>query len=455
LSIPDAKIVTATYHYLFEEASKSLLFTNTQLDPRHTILVIDEAHNLRDFIRSITTSEISFDELERSVEDSRALFFGKVSASLCLLAQRTRGFCDKYDGWHLDKPSFMRHLRDNEDEAWLPNLALELTACANAAWYSISSGANLPLSVLRVGKFLTGLLASVKDEGSILTKSTSGLTIVNADPGKVFLASTKNFRSVILLSATINPFEIFLKSLGLENTPVELHTAKSIESLQIMTVLDLGVTTKFKSRTADMYEKIAGKIAAVIQSSRGGIGIFAPSYSVLGSLKTLIERKTPDSRKILVETRGITNEKAAEVMSEFKSTSGSILLAVQGGRFSEGEDFRDEQMDISIVVGLALPPPSPLMYAEYSFLGKTDPDSSYLMISLLPALRKAFQSAGRHIRSPNKRGMVFLLDSRFNSKTIVELMPKWLRRDLITGDFAPATISEMIRGFEEGTKNNN
>ena len=55
--------------------------------------------------------------------------------------------------------------------------------------------------------------------------------------------------------------------------------------------------------------------------------------------------------------------------------------------------------DISIVVGLALPPPSPLMYAEYSFLGKTDPDSSYLMISLLPALRKAFQSAGSELRA--------------------------------------------------------
>ena len=136
------------------------------------------------------------------------------------------------------------------------------------------------------------------------------------------------------------------------------------------------------------------------------------------------------------------------MMSQFKSTSGSILLAVQGGRFSEGEDFRDEQMDISIVVGLALTPPSPSTYAEYTYLGRREPQSSYLMITLLPALRKAFQSAGRHVRNPNKRGVVFLLDSRFYNKIIIDLMPDWLKRDLVAGDFTPSTISEMIRDFE-------
>jgi DNA excision repair protein ERCC-2 len=330
---------------------------------------------------------------------------------------------------------------------WLSNLAFELTACAGAAWHSISGDSNPPNSVLKVGKFLTNLLASVKEESKILAKSDSSLTIVNANPAKAFLESTGAFRSVILLSATINPSELFLKSLGLEKQSTTLHRAKSTESLQIKTILDAGVTTRFKLRTAEMYLKIAEKIIAVIESSNGGIGIFAPSYAVLGSLKELIENRV-NNKRILIEARGLTNEQAGEMMADFKATPGSILLAVQGGRFSEGEDFRGEQMDISVVVGLALPPPSPLIYAEYAYLGKTDPRFSYMMVSLLPALRKAFQSAGRHIRNPNKKGMVLLLDSRFKGKAIIDLMPSWLKQDLVIGDFPPATISQMVQGFE-------
>lgn len=45
------------------------------------------------------------------------------------------------------------------------------------------------------------------------------------------------------------------------------------------------MTTKFKSRTTEMYLKIAEKIIAVIESNRGGIDIFTPSYAVLESLR--------------------------------------------------------------------------------------------------------------------------------------------------------------------------
>jgi DNA excision repair protein ERCC-2 len=123
-----------------------------------------------------------------------------------------------------------------------------------------------------------------------------------------------------------------------------------------------------------------------------------------------------------------------------------VLLAVQGARFSEGEDFPGDQMDASVVVGLSLPPPSPTMFAEFadSEFNKHD---TYLVLSLLPALRKAIQSAGRHIRSPDKKGMVFLMDSRFNQPEILQMIPGWLKNDTRIGDFSPYEIEEMVRNF--------
>jgi len=446
LSTANARIIVATYHYLFEEASKSLLFTNTQLDPHRTIVVFDEAHNLRDFIRDSTSSSISLDELKRSAVDSQTLFFTTASDSLAVLCSRIESYCSRNSSWYLDKQSFINEITREMDSTWLSNLAFELTACAETAWHSISRGKRPPLSVMKVGKFLSNLLASTDEENIILTKSPASIALVNADPSKVFVAATKPFWSVVLLSATINPSELFLKSLGLEESSVMLHKAQASDSFRIKTVIDTEVTTKFKSRTPDMYSKIAEKLVSIILSGEGGVGIFLPSYVVLEAVRDLIGNRI-HGRNIITESRGLTNEEANELMESFKTIPNSILFAVQGGRFSEGEDFRDKQMNISVVVGLALPPPSPTTYAEYSYLNRTDSGSSYLTVSLLPALRKAFQSAGRHIRNPNKKGLVFLLDSRFCSKSILDLMPTWLTRNLIVGKFTFNDISQIIREF--------
>jgi DNA excision repair protein ERCC-2 len=195
-----------------------------------------------------------------------------------------------------------------------------------------------------------------------------------------------------------------------------------------------------------MYSNITTKVVSIISSVHSGIGVFVPSYAVLESIVNMIKPKI-SGRSLIVETKDLTNQDTNLLIEKFKSEKGSLLLAVQGGRFSEGENFRDEQMDVSIVVGLSLPPPSPALFAEYAYYAKIHRDS-YLLISLLPALRKAFQATGRHIRNPEKRGLVFLLDSRFNDQRVIDLMPSWLKNDLIIGDFSSTEIAEIIKNFE-------
>ena len=111
-------------------------------------------------------------------------------------------------------------------------------------------------------------------------------------------------------------------------------------------------------------------------------------------------------------------------------------------------------MDASVVVGLSLPPPSPTMYAEYGQMetNQFDKHQAYMVLSLLPALRKAFQCAGRHVRDPGKVGMVFFMDSRFATQKIVDLMPAWLRDDMIKGEFGPESICTITRDFFKGAR---
>ncbi len=54
---------------------------------------------------------------------------------------------------------------------------------------------------------------------------------------------------------------------------------------------------------------------------------------------------------------------------------------------------------------------------------------------------------GRHVKSPGKRGLVFLFDDRFSSGAVRDLMPSWLRKDLVARDFTPENPGPFTREF--------
>jgi DNA excision repair protein ERCC-2 len=445
LAMTNSRVIVTTYHYLLDEAARSLLLSATGWNPSKTIAVIDEAHNLRDFIRDASTTEFSFADLQRAVNDARALYLEPAGSFLEELMRRLREFCSGDASWHVDKASLVRRMKGSHDDVWLPNIALELSTCAGIGWQSISTGRNLPTSIMKVGAFLRDLLAS-SERGTTIAKSDESFYLLNTDfPGR-FLNLVDGFQSLVLLSATINPSDLFLKSIGLDEG-TQIHKVNPSQTFNVRTVIDTGVSTRFKLRGAETYSAIADKISAIGRATKGSIGIFVPSYAVLESLQPFLSQ-TLGGRSIITESRNLGNAEAEQMMNLFKSNQGSVLLAVQGARFSEGEDFPGDQMDASVVVGLSLPPPSPMMFAEFAD-SEFNRHDTYLLLSLLPAVRKAIQSAGRHIRSPDKKGMVFLMDSRFNRPEILEMIPGWLKNDTRIGDFGAYEIEGMVRSFFE------
>jgi DNA excision repair protein ERCC-2 len=457
LSLARSKIIVTTYHYLLDKNSRSILLPGDRpLDK--VVAVIDEAHNIRDFVSGNSTTELSFSDISDCIADSRNLYMPRMASAISEIGDRAAGFFSKSPSWLVKKESFVSTITGGHTKDWLSDLAFELSTNAGVAWYSVATSRNLPPSIMKLGGFLSALLSSLDSDDVALVKSDTGLSLTDTHPSRRFLSATTGFRSLILLSATVNPPDLFLRSIGLDAQSTTVHSAIAAYKLRVKTVIDTGVTTRFKMRNAEMWSRIAQKVAAVCGSTRGGIGVFLPSYAVLdaisGPLRSQIERPTAPRRTILVERPGLTNEASEEMMRTFKSNGGCVLLAVQGGKFSEGEDFPGDEMDVSIVVGLSLPPPSPTMYAEYRQMEADgfDKHQAYMVISLLPALRKAFQCAGRHVRSPQKVGMVFFMDSRFANQRTIDLMPKWLREDLVKGEFAPESISAVTRDFFSGAR---
>ena len=455
LSLARSRIIVTTYHYLLDEGSRTVLIGGDK-PLRNVVAVIDEAHNIRDFISSNSTTALSLSDIRECIADSRSLYLSRISSAITEISERATQFCSKNPHWLVRKESFVAAMSGSHTKDWLSDLVFELSTNSGVAWYSVATSRNMPASIIRLGGFLSALLSSLDSKEITLVKSDSSLFLTDTHPSKRFLGATAGLRSLILLSATINPSNLFLRSIGLDESSASVHSAITSNRFRIRTVIDRAVTTRFKMRTPEMYSNIARNIAAVASAVNGGIGVFLPSYAVLesirGPLLSEIERATPapsPRRTVMVERRGMTNEDSEETMNVFKSSRGCILLAVQGGRFSEGEDFPGDEMDVSIVVGLPLPPPSPTTYAEYKQMeiDRFDSHQAYMLLSLLPALRKAFQCAGRHVRDPGKVGMVFFMDSRFANQKVIDLMPSWLTADLVKGEFSSDSIHMITQEF--------
>jgi DNA excision repair protein ERCC-2 len=51
--------------------------------------------------------------------------------------------------------------------------------------------------------------------------------------------------------------------------------------------------------------------------------------------------------------------------------------------------------------------------------------AAYEYTYLYPGLQKVVQAAGRVIRTPDDRGVVHLIDDRFNRAEVLALLPRW------------------------------
>jgi len=405
--------------------------------------VVDEAHNLRDFFRGLHSVTLTLDQVRGAIREAEAMLMEQTVLSMKALLQALENVMAESQGWLLDRASVVDRFRSEHGTVWLQNLAFELSASSGAAWGSVVYERRLPSLILRVGEFLTRLSSSTR---SVLVKWENILGLVDPNPVEGVAQRLSEFKCAVLLSATVNPSSVFARSVGLDPSKVSTFEVSAEPLVAVRTAVDTGTSTRYKLRGPEMYSKISDRVAAVISSTGSGVGVFAPSYSVLDAIFEMVSERVP-GRHMVSEAPGMSNEQATEVFDSFMVRDDSVLFAVQGGRFSEGEDFDRGAMGSVVVVGLALPPPSPLLYAEYSCLKRVGEPDSYLMLSRLPALRRAFQAAGRHIRSPGKRGMVFFLDERFSTAAAVDLMPSWLRKDLVVGDLTPDSISSLSREF--------
>jgi DNA excision repair protein ERCC-2 len=251
--------------------------------------------------------------------------------------------------------------------------------------------------------------------------------------------------AVVFLSATPTAPELFRRMSGFDNFLIYWKPTFPTPYLpKLLCFVDASLSSRLKERKQENLEEIAKRLNTFVNCVPGNVGVFFCSYAMLET--TAPRLRFPSDVEVLKESRRLSEHEAERMMYAFKAqnTVKRVLLAVQNGRFSEGEDFAPGSVKGVVIVGLALPRPTKELLLTIRYL-KRDMPSAYTRIFIQPAIRACLQSIGRALRAPSDKISIYLIDSRFLHHKIARELPLWLtQRFTIVDD-----IDEMTRLMSE------
>jgi DNA excision repair protein ERCC-2 len=128
----------------------------------------------------------------------------------------------------------------------------------------------------------------------------------------------------------------------------------------------------------------------------------------------------------MVQRRGMTEPERDEFLSAFAVEHGDTLVgfAVLGGIFCEGIDLVGERLIGAVIVGVGLPQlcvERDLIRDYFQQQNSAGFEYSYTF----PGMNRVLQAIGRVLRSETDRGIVLLIDARFNETRYRRLFPAW------------------------------
>ena len=250
------------------------------------------------------------------------------------------------------------------------------------------------------------------------------LQLLCMNPAVNLSAYMNNSRSAVLFSATLLPVNYYKELLSTRKDDYAIYARSLFDSNNRGIFLATDVSTKYSMRTEDMYEKYKEYIIKAVSVKMGNYMVFFPSYQFLKDVYRHLSESDMDIEYI-VQDPYMTEEDREEFIKKFETTRGKTIvgLCVMGGIFSEGIDLTGESLIGAVIVGTGLPMVCTTRELIRQYFDKKD-GSGFNTAYLNPGINKVLQSAGRVIRTNNDKGIILLLDDRFNLTSYKSNFPR-------------------------------
>lgn len=419
-----ATVIIGDYFHVLSSSIRESLFKRIEKSLENTIVVFDESQNLPDRCRDLLSVQLTSFMLEQAAKE--------------------------LERFHLELDYDMRVIKDILFEL---RKTLELTTQEKiiskeelireieriAPYATIVSDFQEQAKVIReenkrsylygVAEFLSawlgpeeGFVRILKRGFSFQGKPSYMLIYRCLDPSVAMQDVNEQARSVICMSGTLHPLEMYRDLLGFKD-PMMVEYESPFPKENHLNLIVPETTTRYTQRSKEMYEKIAEKCSSLVQAGTGNAAIFFPSYQILEQVFIAMREHT--SKAIFLERTGLTKEEKQQLINKFKEESkrGGILMGVSSGNFGEGIDLPGDLLQMVIVVGVPLGKPDLetkelINYYENKF--GNGQDYGYVF----PAITTCLQNAGRCIRSETDKGVIVFLDERYAWKQYKKYFPE-------------------------------
>ncbi|QDQ27672.1 ATP-dependent DNA helicase [Chitinimonas arctica] len=228
--------------------------------------------------------------------------------------------------------------------------------------------------------------------------------------------------SYVLFSATLSPADYYCGMLGMPTDTPRLTVESPFRAEQLTVHLISQVSTRYRDRDASR-QPIATLIARQYRQLPGNYLAFFSSFDYLKEIADELAKQAVEIPQWR-QSRQMDELARAAFLERFRLSSQGIGFAVLGGAFAEGVDLPGEQLIGAFVATLGLPQFNPVNEQRreclHALFGRGQ-DYAYLY----PGLQKVVQAAGRVIRSPTDRGVLYLIDDRYADPKVRRLLPGW------------------------------
>ncbi len=414
-----ANIIICDYNYVFYSHVSETMLKMLELELKDAIIIVDEAHNLPDRIRSYNSKELTINRMDEAMSEARkdkvlvrqlSLIRNGLGKLLDRVSDGDEKLICQDDFIQIVENSLIQILDGTCD---VDDFCKKLMIIGDNKLEDGNSSASFDLS-----RFIEGFMMEHSSMIRVISrKDKSKIYFRLLDPSVVSAKIFNEAYASILMSGTLHPTKMYADILGLTSKDSILGNYRSPfppENRPVYALTD--ISTLYRQRSKEMYKKIARHLSQAADEVNGNIAVFFPSYSIQWEVVQALE-EVGCCKELLVETRKSNKREKEAMLSRLKGLQfmgGGMLLGVMAGSLSEGIDYKDNLLSSVAVVGVPLAPPSLEQtqlerYYDRKFgLGKGK-DYGYTS----PAMNKVLQAMGRCIRSEIDRAVVLLMDLRY------------------------------------------
>jgi DNA excision repair protein ERCC-2 len=416
-------VIVGDYNYYFD--TSAMLFALAEANRWRVSVLVDEAHNLVERARgmySATLDQAAFDAMRRSAPPPLKKTLARVARSW---KELTTAQTADYSA-HASLPSrFIAALEQAISQltdfvAEHPDaFARETTRFYFDAMHFVRIAERFDSHSIFDITLKAGFRSSTPD---------AVLCLRNVIPAPHLKPRFARAHSVALFSATLTPAHFYSDTLGLPASSVRVDVASpfAAEQLQVRAIAD--VSTRYRDREQSVA-RVVDLIAAQYARAPGNYLSFFSSFDYLGQVAAAFAARHP-SIAVWTQSRAMSEAGQQAFLARFAPDGCGIGFAVLGGSFGEAIDLPGTRLVGAFVVTLGLPQLNPVNQQMKARMHEAF-GAGYDYTYLFPGLQKVVQAAGRVIRGPHDRGVLYLIDDRFARPEVRRLLPPWWRVDVM------------------------